>query len=147
MSFNDQTVIAGLATHLKNLTPPSGYSLRNVYAYPPDNLAVVPAAVIIPGDDSIGYGASNRQITLTLNVVVYITPQADLGRKYADLMTWRTWLRDSLIDGVTLDGTDAVAQATVTSTNIGTDTWGDSDYLTITATIEVASVEAISTSA
>ena len=147
MSFNDQTVIAGLATHLKNHTPPSGYSLRNVYAFPPDNLAVVPAAVIIPGDDSIGYGASNRQITLTLNVVIYIQPQADLGRKYADLMTWRTWLRDSLIDGVTLDGTDAVTQASVTSTNIGTDTWADQDYLTITATVEIASVEAIATSA
>ena len=147
MSFNDQTVIAGLATHLKNHTPPSGYSLRNVYAFPPDNLAVVPAAVIIPGDDTIAYGASNRQITLTLNATIYIQPQADLGRKYADLMAWRTWLRDSLIDGVTLDGTDAVAQASVTSTNIGTDTWADQDYLTITATIEIASVEAISTSA
>jgi hypothetical protein len=147
VSFNDQTVIAGLATHLKNHTPPSGYSLRNVYSYPPDNLAVVPAAVIIPGDDTIAYGASNRQITLTLNVVIYIQPQADLGRKYADLMTWRTWLRDSLIDGVTLDGTDAVAQASVTSTSIGTDNWADSDYLTITATVEIAAVEAIATSA
>jgi len=147
MSFNDQTIIAGLAAHLTAAAKPSGYTLRNVYAYPPDNLAVVPAAVIIPGDDTIGYGASNRQITLTLNVVVYIQPQADLGRKYADLMTWRTWLRDVLIDGVTLDGTDAVAQASVTSTNIGTDTWADQDYLTITATVEIAAVEAIATSA
>jgi hypothetical protein len=62
-------------------------------------------------------------------------------------MTWRTWLRDSLIDGVTLNGTDAVAQASVTSTNIGTDTWGDQDFLTISATVEVSSVEAISASA
>ena len=147
MSFDDRTVIAGLAAHLSAKTPPTGYTLRTVHLYPPDNLAVVPAAVIIPGDDTIGYGASNRQITLTLNVVVYIQPQADLGRKYADLMTWRTWLRDSLIDGVTLDGTDAVAQASVTSTNIGTDTWADQDYLTITATVEIASVEAIATSA
>ena len=147
MSFNDRTIIAGLAAHLTAQTPPTGYVLRTVHSFPPDNLAVVPAAVIIPGDDTIGYGASNRQITLTLNVVVYIQPQADLGRKYADLMTWRTWLRDSLIDGVTLDGTDAVAQASVTSTNIGTDTWADQDYLTISATVEVAVVEAISTSA
>jgi hypothetical protein len=110
MSFNDRTIIAGLAAHLTAQTPPTGYVLRTVHSFPPDNLAVV-------------------------------------GRKYADLMTWRTWLRDSLIDGVTLDGTDAVAQASVTSTNIGTDTWADQDYLTITATIEVASVEAISTSA
>jgi hypothetical protein len=147
MSFDDRTIIAGLAAHLTAKAPPTGYVLRTVHAFPPDNLAVVPAAVIIPGDDTIAYGASNRQITLTLNVVVYIQPQADLGRKYADLMTWRTWLRDSLIDGVTLDGTDAVAQASVTSTNIGTDTWADQDYLTITATVEIAAVEAIATSA
>jgi hypothetical protein len=145
--MNDALIIAALAKHLREKTPPSGYGLRAVYAFPPDNLAVVPAAVIIPGDDTISYGASNRQIALTLNVVVYIQPQADLGRKYADLMTWRTWLRDSLIDGVTLNGTDAVAQASVTSTNIGTDTWGDADFLTITATVEVSSVEAISASA
>ncbi len=145
--MNDATILAGLATHLKQLTPPSGYTLRQVHTFPPDNLAVVPAIVLIPGDDAISYGASNRQVVLTINATVYITPQADLGRKYQDLMAWRTWLRDSLIDGVTLDGTDTVAQASVTSTNIGTDTWADQDYLTITATIEVASVEAISTSA
>jgi hypothetical protein len=103
--------------------------------------------VIIPGDDTIAYGASNRQITLTLNVVIYLTPQADLARKYEDLMTWRTWLRDAFIDGVTLDNASGVAQASVTSTNIGTDTWGDADFLTITATVEVSSVEAIATSA
>ncbi len=147
MSFDDKTVIAGLAAHLRAKSAPAGYTLRVVHDFPPDNLAVVPAAVIIPGDDTIGYGASNRQITLTLNVVMYVQPQADLGRKYQDLMTWRTWLRDSLIDGVQLDGTADVAQASVTSTNIGTDTWGDQDFLTITATVEIAAVEAIATSA
>ena len=147
MSFDDRTIIAGLAAHLSGKTPPTGYTLRTVHSYPPDNLAVVPAAVIIPGDDTIAYGASNRQVTLTLNVTVYIQPQADLGRKYQDLMAWRTWLRDSLIDGVTLDSTDAVAQASVVSTSIGTDTWADQDFLTISASVEVACVEAIATSA
>jgi hypothetical protein len=147
VSFNDATIIAGLAAHLQAKSAPSGYTLRAVHAYPPDNLPVVPACVIVPGDDTINYGASNRQVVLTLNATVYIQPQADLGRKYADLMAWRTWLRDSLIDGVTLDGTDAVAQASVVSTNIGTDTWADQDYLTISATIEVSSVEGIATSA
>lgn len=145
--MNDATVIAALAKHLRDANPPSGYAIRAVHAYPPDNLAVVPAVVIVPGDDTISYGASNRQIVLTLNATIYIQPQADLGRKYADLMVWRTWLRDSLIDGVTLDGADTVAQASVTSTSIGTDTWADQDFLTISATIEVASVEAIATSA
>ena len=147
MSFNDATVIAGLAAHLTAATPPTGYALRAVHAYPPDNLPVVPACVIVPGDDTIGYGASNRQVVLTLNATIYIQPQADLGRKYADLMVWRTWLRDSLINGVTLDGTDAVAQASVVSTSLGTDTWADSDFLTISASVEVSSVEAIATSA
>jgi hypothetical protein len=86
-------------------------------------------------------------VVLTINATVYIQPQADLGRKYADLMAWRTWLRDVLINGVTLDGTSTVAQASVTSTSMGTDTWADQDYLTISATVEVAVVEAISTSA
>lgn len=140
--MNDQTILAGLAAHLSGKTPPTGYTLRQVHTYPPDNLAVVPACVLIPGDDSISYGAAARTVTLTINATIYIQPQADLGRKYADLMAWRTWLRDSLIDGVTLDGTDAVAQASVVSTAIGTDTWADSDYLTISATIEVAIVEA-----
>jgi len=144
---NDATILAGLATHLTASTPPTGYTLRQVHTFPPDNLAVVPACVLIPGDDSISYGASNRQVVLTINATVYIQPQADLGRKYADLMAWRTWLRDSLIDGVTLDGTATVAQASVTSTAIGTDTWADQDYLTISATVEVAVVEAINTSA
>ena len=145
--MNDATILAGLATHLSTATPPTGYTLRQVHTYPPDNLAVVPACVLIPGDDTISYGASNRQVVLTINATIYIQPQADLGRKYADLMAWRTWLRDSLIDGVTLDGTNAVAQASVVSTAIGTDTWADQDYLTISATVEVAVVEAISTSA
>jgi hypothetical protein len=144
---NDATILAGLAAHLTASTPPTGYTLRQVHTFPPDNLAVVPACVLIPGDDTISYGASNRQVVLTINATVYIQPQADLGRKYADLMAWRTWLRDSLIDGVTLDGTSTVAQASVTSTAIGTDTWSDSEYLTISATVEVSVIEAISTSA
>jgi len=144
---NDATILAGLAAHLTNATPPTGYTLRQVHTYPPDNLPVVPACVLIPGEDTISYGAANRQVVLTINATVYIQPQADLGRKYADLMAWRSWLRDSLIDGVTLDGTSSVAQASVTSTSIGTDTWADQDFLTISATVEVAVVEAISTSA
>lgn len=147
MSFNDVTVINALAAHLTARTAPTGYTLRQVHAYPPDNLAVVPAAVIVPADDSINYGAANRQVGLNLTVTVYLQPQADLARKYEDLMAWRTWLRDCLIDGVTLDGTDAVAQASVTGTNIGTDQWADQDYLTVTANILISSVEAFNASA
>jgi hypothetical protein len=139
---NDQAILAGLAAHLTNRAAPTGYTLRTVHTYPPDNLAVVPACVLIPGDDAVSYGAAARTVTLTVNATVYIQPQADLARKYADLMAWRSWLRDSLIDGVTLDGTDTVAQASVVSTTMGTDTWADQDYLTISATIEISVVEA-----
>jgi hypothetical protein len=52
-----------------------------------------------------------------------------------------------VIDGVTLNGTDAVAQASVTGTSIGNDQWADSDFLTVTATVEISSVEAINASA
>ena len=145
--MNDQTILTALSAHLGAATPPTGYALRTVHTYPPDNLAVVPACVLIPGDDKVEYGASARTVTLSINATIYIQPQADLGRKYADLMAWRTFLRDSLIDGVTLDNTSAVAQASVVSTSIGTDTWADQDYLTISASIEVAVVEAIATSA
>jgi len=147
VSFNDVTIINALAAHLTAATPPTGYTLRQVHAYPPDNLAVVPAAVIVPAEDSVTYGAANRKVTLNLAVTVYLQPQADMARKYQDLMAWRTWLRDSLIDGVTLDGTDAVAQASVTGTSIGNDQWADSDFLTVTATVEISSVEAINVSA
>jgi hypothetical protein len=144
---NDQTVLAAIATHLIAATPPTGYALRAVHTYPPDNLAVVPAAVILAGDDKIEYGASARTITLNVSAAIYILPLADLARKYTDLNAWRTFLRDALIDGVTLDNTSQVAQASVVSTSFGTDVWGDQDYLTITATIEVSAVEAINTSA
>lgn len=147
MSFSDKTVIEAVREHLESTSAPVGYALRKVHAYPPDNIAVAPAAIIIPGDDTINYGASNRQITLTLNVTIYVLPQADLARKYEDLMTWRTWLRDAFIDGVTLDNASGVAQASVVGTSIGTDTWGDQDFLTISASVEIACVEAIATSA
>lgn len=147
MSMNDATIIAGLAAHLQAKTKPSGYTLRAVHQYPPDNLAVVPAAVIVPGDDSINYGAANRQAVLTLNIVIYIQPQADMARKYQDLMVWRTWLRDCLLDAAMLNSTDSVAQASIISTSIGTDTYADQDYLTITANAEISVVEVYNASA
>lgn len=144
---NDTAIITALAAHITAGGAPSGYNLRAVHATPPDNLSVVPAVVIVPSSDSITYGAAVRTVTLTLQVTAYLLPQADMKRKYADLLVWRTWLRDLLIDGVTLDGTSGVAQASVTQTSIGTDTWADADFLTVTAQVEVACVESINVSA
>lgn len=145
--MNDLTIHQAVAARLAAATPPTGYTLRAAHATPPDNLAVVPAAVCIPGSDSITYGAGGARTTLlTVNVVVYTQDQADLGRKYADLLAWRTWLR-GVFDGQVQLNTAGVAQAIVTSTTIGTDTWADSTYLTITAELQVSVLEGVNVSA
>jgi len=79
-------------------------------------------------------------------VVIYTQDQADLGRKYADLLTWRTWLR-SVFDGQVQLNTAGVAQAIVTSTTIGTDTWAESTFLTITAELQVSILEGVNVTA
>jgi hypothetical protein len=145
--MNDLTIHTAVATRLMAATMPTGYALRAAHATPPDNLAVVPAAVCIPGGDSISYGAGGARTTLlTVNVVIYTQDQADLGRKYADLLTWRTWLR-GVFDGQVQLNTAGVAQAIVTSTTIGTDTWADSTFLTITAELQVSVLEGVNVSA
>ena len=145
--MNDLTIHTAVATRLMAATMPTGYALRAAHATPPDNLAVVPAAVCIPGGDTISYGAGGARTTvLTVNVVIYTQDQADLGRKYADLLTWRTWLR-GVFDGQVQLNTAGVAQAIVTSTTIGTDTWADSTFLTITAELQVSVLEGVNVSA
>jgi hypothetical protein len=145
--MNDLTIHTAVAARLAAATPPTGYALRAAHATPPDNLAVVPAAVCIPGADSITYGTGGSRTTvLTVNVVIYTQDQADLGRKYADLLTWRTWLR-GVFDGQVQLNTAGVAQAIVASTTIGTDTWADSTFLTITAELQVSVLEGVNVSA
>lgn len=145
--MDDLTIHQAVAARLAAATPPTGYTLRAAHATPPDNLAVVPAAVCIPGSDTITYGAGGARTTLlTVNVVIYTQDQADLGRKYADLLAWRTWLR-GVFDGQVQLNTAGVAQAIVTSTTIGTDTWADSTYLTITAELQVSVLEGVNVSA
>lgn len=145
--MNDLTIHQAVAERLRSVNPPAGYALRAAHATPPDNLAVVPAAVCIPGGDSISYGAGGARTTvLTVSVVIYTQDQADMARKYADLLTWRTWLR-SVFDGQVQLNTAGVAQAIVTSTTIGTDTWSDSTYLTITAELQVSILEGVNVTA
>jgi hypothetical protein len=145
--MNDLTIHTAVATRLMAATMPAGYALRAAHATPPDNLAVVPAAVCIPGDDTISYGTGGSRTTLlTVTVVIYLQEQADMARKYADLLTWRTWLR-SVFDGQVQLNTAGVAQAIVASTTIGTDTWADVTYLTITAELQVSILEGVNVSA
>ena len=145
--MNDLTIHTAVATRLMAATMPTGYALRAAHATPPDNLAVVPAAVCIPGGDSISYGAGGARTTvLNVSVTIYTQDQADIARKYADLLTWRTWLR-SVFDGQVQLNTAGVAQAIVTSTTIGTDTWAESTFLTITAELQVSILEGVNVTA
>lgn len=145
--MNDLTIHQAVAARLLAATPPTGYTLRAAHATPPDNLAVVPAAVCIPAGDTISYGAGGARTTLlSVSVVIYMNEVADMGRKYADLLTWRAWLR-GVFDGQVQLGTAGVAQAIVSSTTIGTDTWADTTYLTVSADLQVSVLEGVNVSA
>ena len=139
--MTDLTILDAMKTRLAALTPPTGYALRNVYATPPESLPVVPAIVLMPGDDSVSIGSGNRIVTLNVSVVLYLLPVPRMDEKYRDLYTWRSWLRDSFNGAVTISGN--AAQVTVSSTTLGQDTYADQDYLTVTATAEVAVYEAV----
>ena len=145
--MNDLTIHTAVAARLAAATPPTGYSLRAAHATPPDNLAVVPAAVCVPGGDAITYGTGGSRTTvLTVSVTIYLNEVADMARKYADLLTWRTWLR-SVFDGQVQLNTAGVAQAVVSGTTLGTDTWADQTYLTVTAELQVSILEGVNVSA
>ena len=145
--MNDLTIHEAVAERLRSVNPPAGYALRAAHATPPDNLAVVPAAVCIPGGDTITYGTGGSRTTvLTVTVVIYLQDQADMARKYADLLTWRTWLR-GVFDGQVQLNTAGVAQAIVSSTTLGTDTWADQTFLTVTAELQVSILEGVNVTA
>jgi hypothetical protein len=139
--MTDLTILDAMKTRLAALTPPTGYAIRNVYATPPESLPVVPAIVLMPGEDSVSIGSGNRIVTLNVSVVLYLLPVPRMDEKYRDLYTWRSWLRDSFNGAVTISGN--AAQVTVSGTTLGQDTYADQDYLTVTATAEVAVYEAV----
>ena len=146
--MNDLTIHTAVADRLMSVDAPTGYTLRNAYATPPDTiLGSLPCAVCLPGGDAISYGAGGaRQTTLTVTVTIYMQEQLDMARKYADLLTWRTWLR-GVFDGQVQLNTAGVAQAIVTSTTLGTDTWGDMPLLTVSAELQVSILEGVTVSA
>jgi hypothetical protein len=145
--MDDLTIHTAVAARLVAATKPAGYALRAAHATPPDNLAVVPAAVCVPGGDSITYGTGGSRTTvLTVTVTIYLNEVADMSRKYADLLTWRTWLR-SVFDGQVQLNTAGVAQAVVSSTTLGTDTWADQTYITVSAELQVSILEGVNVSA
>jgi len=133
--MTDLTILDAIAARLEAVTPPTGYTLRNAWATPPESLPVVPCIVLFPGDDSITIGNGNRTTVLTVAVRLYLLPIPRMEDKYRDLYTWRAWLRTAFDGAVTISGN--AAQVAVTSTTLGTDTYADQDYLTVEATAEV----------
>jgi hypothetical protein len=133
--MTDLTVLDALADRLSSVNPPAGYSLRKVYATPPESLPVVPAAILFPGDDTITVGNGNRTTVLTVAIRIYLLPIPRMDEKYRDLYTWRAWLRTVFDGAVTISGN--AVQVAVTATTLGTDTYADQDYLTVEATAEV----------
>jgi hypothetical protein len=133
--MTDLTILDAIAARLEAVTPPTGYTLRNAWATPPESLPVVPAIVLFPGDDSITVGNGNRTTVLTVEVRLYLLPIPRMDDKYRDLYTWRAWLRTAFDGAVTISGN--AAQVAVTTTTLGTDTYADQEYLTVEATAEV----------
>jgi len=131
----DLTILDAIADQLASVNPPSGYTLRKVYATPPESLPVVPAIVLFPGDDTITIGNGNRSTVLTVAIRLYLLPIPRMDEKYRDLYTWRAWLRTVFDGAVTISGN--AVQVAVTGTTLGTDTYADQDYLTVEATAEV----------
>ncbi|NBW15440.1 MAG: hypothetical protein EBR82_46365 [Caulobacteraceae bacterium] len=133
--MTDLTILDAIADRLASVNPPAGYTLRKVYATPPEGLPVVPAAVLFPGDDSVTIGNGNRTTVLTVAIRLYMLPIPRMEDKYRDLYTWRSWLRTAFDGAVTISGN--AVQVAVTATTLGTDTYADQDYLTVEATAEV----------
>lgn len=133
--MTDLTILDAISTRLLAVTPPTGWTLRNAFATPPESLPVVPAIVLMPGDDTISTGSGNRTVVLSVNATLYLAPVPRMDEKYRLLYTWRAWMRSAFDAAVTLSGN--AVQVVVTSTSIGTDTYADQDYLTVTAALEV----------
>jgi len=85
--MTDLTILDAIATRLVAVTPPTGYTLRQVYATPPEGVPTTPAIVLFPGGDQITVGNGNRTTVLTVTAVLYILPIPRMDEKYRDLYT------------------------------------------------------------
>ena len=144
--MNDAVVLNALAAHFRAATPPTGETIRFVSAYPVESIPASPAIILFEGSDTIAYGASNRTTTIQVQAILFL-PLVEYARQYARIATLRAWMRDALLDGVLLDGTNGVGQASVVSTTTDTSDYGDAPFVQITASIEIIGVEAIAPTA
>ena len=144
--MNDAVVLNALAAHYRAATPPTGETIRFVSAYPVEAIPATPAIILFEGSDSVTYGAASRNTTIQVQAILYL-PALEYARQYARIAALRAWMRDSLLDGVLLDGTDGVGQASVVSTTTDSSDYGEAPFVTVTANIEITGVEAIAPTA
>lgn len=135
MAFDDAEIAAAIAARVATVTVPDGIpAIRGATSTPPDNLAVTPFAIVVPGDDDITYGASARIVRATFTVRLYLGSPTDFARRFTALHAYRSALRDIFLGATTLDG--LVDQASVTGTSIGTDEYGANEYVVVDVSVD-----------
>ena len=141
MPFNDVAVAEAIAQRVATIEVPSGIApIRGASSTPPDNLQVLPYAIVIPGSDNITYGAAAKITSVQFTVRLYLGSPTDFARRFPALHTYRSALRDRFLQAVTLGG--LVDQASVISTNIGQDQYGTNEYVVVEAIVEATKGEA-----
>jgi len=146
MSYNDASIAAAIAAQVATVTVPAGVSaIRGATSAPPDNLQVLPYAIVLPGGDQIQYGAASRIITGNFTVRLYLGSPTDFARRFPALHAYRTALRDIFLGATTLGG--LVDQASVTGTSIGTDDYAGNELVIVDVTVEVTKGEPYNASA
>lgn len=146
MSFDDAAVAAAIAARVATVTVPDGIApIRGATSTPPDNLAVTPYAIVVPGDDDITYGAQMRVTRVTFTVRLYLGSPTDFARRFTALHEYRNALRDIFLGATTLGG--LVTQASVTGTSINTDEYGANEYVVVDATVDCTKGETYDASA
>jgi hypothetical protein len=144
MAISDLAIAQAIATKAALMTVGATYApIRGATATPSENLPTLPYAFVLPGPDSVSYGSGggNRLITLRFTVRLFLGSQTDYARRFAALHAYRTAMRDFLVTSVTLGG--LVDSATVSGTDIGTDSYGGDDFVTVEASVEVTKLDPV----
>jgi hypothetical protein len=142
MTFLDSSVASAIAARVATVSVASSVAaIRGATAAPPDKLAVLPYAVVLPSSDRVEHYASARKIVCYFTVRLYLGSPQDFARRFPALHTYRTALRDIFVGDVTLGG--LVDLASVESTRIGADSYAGDDYVTVEATVTCVKGESL----
>jgi hypothetical protein len=146
MAYNDSAVADAIAQRVAGITVPGGIApIRGATSTPPDVLQVLPYAIVVPGSDSITYGAAATITAVQFTVRIYLGSPTDFARRFPALHAYRSALRERFLGAVTLGG--LVDQASVISTSIGQDAYGSNDFVVVEAVVEATKGEAYASQA